>query len=91
MGNPCLTLVNIGRNAPFFNKNNSNYVVLYETKAFIFNLGPREVPLPENMHFHFHAYDTNQGKTANVNKKISLQWFSGATVPNLKYPQFSNI
>ena len=33
-----------------------NYIVLYEKNAFRFHLGPREVPQPENMHFHFHAF-----------------------------------
>ena len=38
----------------FFFKN-SNYIVLYEKNAFIFNFGPQEVPNQENMHCHFHA------------------------------------
>ena len=48
---------------------NSNYIVLDEKNAFRFNLGPREVPQPENMNSHFHAFSgwgTSQGPKLNL-------------------------
>ena len=50
-----LTLSNIGQNAPK-KIYNSNYIVLNEKTAFKFDFGHCEVPQPEKIHFHFHAF-----------------------------------
>ena len=48
-------LLNIGQNTPKKIKN-INYIVLYGKTAFKLDFGNCEVPQPENMHFHFHAF-----------------------------------
>ena len=58
MGNPFFDFVKYRpkHSNSFFFLKNSSYIVLYEKKAFRFDFGPREVPQPENMQFHFHAF-----------------------------------
>ena len=76
IGNPFLTLLNIGRNAPSFLKNN-NYIVLYGKTAFRFDFGTCKVPTPEYMHFHFHAFsDWGTSRGPKLFLKVLYNYYS---------------
>ena len=56
---------------------NSSFIVLYEKTALRFDFGPRKVPQPENMHFHFHAlsgWGTFQGQKLNQTKAMIVNF-----------------
>ena len=69
MGNPFFDFVKYRPRHPKKIIYNSDYLVLYEKNAFRFDFGPREVPQPENLHFHFHAFlgwGTSRGPKGNL-------------------------
>ena len=52
---------------------------------FRFDFGPRKVPQPENMHFHFHAFS---GWGTSRGPKLNLKAFSSKVLNNYYFKIF---